>query len=274
MIQTTLKYCIIGYPLEFSLSPIIHHYWYQKYNINSFYTKNRISPNILEEFIYSIKENKDYNGFNITMPFKEKIKQYCKNLSIEASESEAVNTVKIINSELFGYNTDCFAFNHLLNEYSQTYNKVLILGAGGYSKSVINVLLKNPSNVIHVINRNIEKAVLLKKFYNNKLEIIENFSAESYDLIINATPINNINYLKLVEDVRASNKNTLFIDAAYTNNLTPLEKACKDLGRNIINGKTLLIYQAAKAFEIWFDFFPAIDQALFSKINLEINKTH
>ena len=69
------KYAIIGNPISHSLSPMLHNYWFKKYNIDCEYEMMKVDPNNLKDVIEAIKSNK-INGVNVTLPFKQKIIPY------------------------------------------------------------------------------------------------------------------------------------------------------------------------------------------------------
>ena len=67
------KYFVIGNPIDHSLSPLIHNYWFKKYKIDSTYEKKKIETNDLKDFAEEMRNNKNFEGANITVPFKNKI---------------------------------------------------------------------------------------------------------------------------------------------------------------------------------------------------------
>ena len=67
------NYFVIGNPIDHSLSPLIHNYWFKKYKIQSKYEKKKLKENDLKNFITDMKNNKLIDGANVTVPFKKKI---------------------------------------------------------------------------------------------------------------------------------------------------------------------------------------------------------
>ena len=100
------NFCLIGYPLGHSMSPIIHKELFKIKNIDASYNLNEIAPeNLKNEY----KKLKKLDGFNVTIPHKTGIIPMLDGLSQRAQLFGAVNTVKIENGKATGHNTDCFA---------------------------------------------------------------------------------------------------------------------------------------------------------------------
>ena len=154
------KFCIIGKPVSHSLSPILHNYWFKKYNIDAEYNLLEISENEIKDVIDKIK-NKELDGLNITLPYKRKIIPYLSKVINDAKDSKSVNTVYLEGNDVVGENTDVYGFQAgYLKEiiYPKNNNaKALILGAGGVAPSIILALIKSNILDISVTNRTNEK---------------------------------------------------------------------------------------------------------------------
>ena len=137
----TKKFGIIGNPIKHSLSPILHNYWFKKYNIDAEYSIIDIKDGQLAEVIDKIK-NKSLCGINITLPYKQKIVPYVDVLVNDAEKTSSVNTVYSDDENtIIGENTDVFGLQvAYLKELDNVQNKkALVIGAGGVSPSVIPV---------------------------------------------------------------------------------------------------------------------------------------
>ena len=153
------KYFVIGNPINHSLSPKLHNYWIQKNNIDAVYDKKKLNENELKNIIFEVKKEK-INGINVTVPFKKAIIPFLDELSIEANETQSVNTIYLNNGKTIGHNTDAAGFELAL-KYSRynLYNKrIFILGAGGVVSSIIFALNKMKPSKIILSNRTKEKA--------------------------------------------------------------------------------------------------------------------
>ena len=159
------KFGIIGNPIKHSLSPLLHNYWFKKYKIDAHYSILDIKENELSELIKKIKD-KDLDGINITLPYKQKIVPYIDTLVNDAEITSSVNTVYLDNQEtVIGENTDVFGLQAAyLKEVDNTQRKkALVIGAGGVSPSVILSLQKSGVKNVSIANRTKEKCFFLKK---------------------------------------------------------------------------------------------------------------
>jgi len=258
---------IIGNPITHSLSPILHNYWFKKYNIEANYSLLNVTEENLKNVINKIKD-KELSGINVTLPYKQKIIPFIDKLINDAQHTNSVNTI-FLNSDniVIGENTDVFGLQAAyLKEVSNAENKkALVIGAGGVSSSVIFSLEKSRVKNISIINRTYEKSLFLKKKFNF-LNVLEWKSLKQeiskFDIIINATSLG----LKNSKDFEFNFENTkddlIYIDTIYN----PLEtKTLRFLKENKIktfNGLEMFIYQGQKSFYLWNKINPEIDDKL------------
>ena len=254
------KFLVIGNPIEHSLSPLLHNYWIKNNNIDATYEKRRLNENQLEDLILEFKDKK-LNGINITVPFKKAIIPFLDELSIEAQNTQSVNTIYLKNNKVIGHNTDIIGFEKSIKEfkYNPSNREVLILGAGGVVPSIIFALIKMKVTKIKISNRTKEKAEYLRKLFKN-IEIVEWGEVPNFDMIINATSVglkkeDNINL-----DLSSSSGNKFFYDVIYNPKETNFLKTGRKLGNITLNGKFMFIYQAHSAFNIWHGLEPEINE--------------
>ena len=146
---------IIGSPIKHSLSPVLHNYWFKKYSINAEYSIIEATEDDLPKIVNKIK-NGEYSGINVTLPFKQKIISYIDKVINDAELTGSVNTVLEGNDKsVIGENTDVFGLQAAyLKEIDNSLNKkVLIIGAGGVSPSVILSVQKSGVKNISITNR-------------------------------------------------------------------------------------------------------------------------
>ena len=156
---------IIGNPIKHSLSPLLHNYWFEKYNINASYSIIEAEEKDLADVVKKIKD-KSYNGINVTLPYKQKIINHIDKVINDAEITSSVNTLLLDNNNLIiGENTDVFGLQAAyLKKIDNSLNKkALVIGAGGVSPSVILSLQKSGVKNISIINRTEEKCFFLKK---------------------------------------------------------------------------------------------------------------
>ncbi|MCI5050167.1 MAG: hypothetical protein MRY32_07550, partial [Rickettsiales bacterium] len=126
------KACVIGDPIAHSLSPKVHGYWLQHYNIKGNYTAEHVTADQLSGFLKNLKEA-GFAGCNVTIPHKENVFALVDECSDAAKEMKAVNTVVVLeDGRLRGDNTDGYGFianlkSHVAN-LSDYLDDVLILG--------------------------------------------------------------------------------------------------------------------------------------------------
>ena len=231
-----LKGYILGEHLGHTFSPKIH--------------------SLLADYSYGIKEvekenlekiitDKDFDFLNVTIPYKKEIIPYLDSLSPEAQSIGAVNTVKKTkDNKLVGYNTDYFGFEYTLkiSGISVENAKVLVLGSGGASLPVKEVLHKNGASDIITISRSGE---------NNYQNISKHSDA---DVIVNTTPVGMYpsNGDKLI-DIGIFKNLRGVIDIIYNPRKTALLLEAEARGIQTIDGLPMLVAQAKYAAEIFAD---------------------
>ena len=253
------KFLVIGNPIEHSLSPRLHNYWIKKNNLQASYEKRLLEKHEIQKLILDLKKGK-IHGVNVTVPFKKTVIPFLDILSDEAKKTQSVNTIYKKKNKIVGDNTDVEGFKTGLEITKQTItNKtVLILGAGGVVPSIIIALKKMQVAKIYLSNRTELKALEVKKLFPD-IEIIEWGKITNFDLIINATSIG----LKKKDEINIDYKNIIqnkfFYDVIYNPKETFFLKKAKKFGAFTENGKMMFIYQAQKAFLIWHNILPIVD---------------
>ena len=138
-----MKFAVIGDPISHSLSPLMHNKNFESLDLKFTYEAVNVP---IENFkhIREIIEEKHLDGFNITIPHKERIIPYLDEIDAQSSSVGAVNTVLIRDGKWIGYNTDGIGYvtglKQVYNDLENAY--ILILGAGGASKGIANELIK------------------------------------------------------------------------------------------------------------------------------------
>ena len=239
-----MKYCVIGEKLTHSMSPQIHKRYFDYYKQDSTYVITQIPmEDMLGDCSGLLKE---YDGFNVTVPYKEKVLKYLQGTSDEAKEIGAVNTVVNQGGDMYGFNTDPFGFESLLihNDVAIKDKVFVVLGSGGASKSVCYILKKRGAKKVIVVTRK-----------DTSEEGYMTYSAlESFrgDVLVNTTPVGmypNVDNCPVSENVIA-NFDTV-VDIVYNPVYTELLKAAVRLGKKAVGGLYMLVAQAMKSEEIW-----------------------
>lgn len=253
-----LKLGLIGYPVNHSLSPWIHQQFMKKANITGTYKLYEIKENQFSTKIEKIMDK--LQGFNVTLPYKQKIIPYLDRLDESAKLSCAVNTVVKKNEKWIGYNTDGIGYVKSLFKAFPTLNnkdiKVLILGAGGAARGIYYALLLHGITSIDLANRTKEKAKDIIKQSSNTSNVYSLTEIEQnlghYDLIIQTTSVGMKPKEKdCIISIRQLKEHTIVSDIVYQPLMTKFLTLALKEGARIHQGHTMLLYQALYAFEIW-----------------------
>ncbi len=228
---------LIGSPVSQSLSQKIHRQLFIENKMEGYdYILIDSCEKGLEQTIKSLDER--FVGFNVTMPDKKTIINFLDDVSDEAKEIGAVNTVKIYDGKMIGYNTDGKGFLNALRKYKVEFKEknVLIYGTGGAAKAINFVLKSNGANIT-MLHRP------TKEELRDKLKIA--------DIFINASPVG-MDGISTPIDSFLGVKNSLFVaDLIYNPSKTKLLNLALDAGLEFMNGYDMLLEQAKLSFEIF-----------------------
>ena len=253
------KFFVIGNPIEHSLSPKLHNYWIQSNNLKAVYDKIKLDLSELDNLIKDVRENK-IDGINVTVPFKNSVIPFLDKLSNEAEKTQSVNTIYLRDGMVIGHNTDIKGFELAIKHtnYDIFEKKVLILGAGGVSPSIIVALNNMGVKKIFISNRTQSKAENLKKTFS-EIEVVKWGTMPDFDMIINATSLGLKNDESIPLDYSKISTEKFFYDVIYNPSETNFLRSAEKNGNKIENGKKMFIYQAQAAFKIWNSLEPQVD---------------
>lgn len=236
------KYGLIGYPLSHSFSP--------KYFAEKYKKEGIVDAQYKAYPLESIEEVKSLidqgvEGFNVTIPYKEQILPYLDTISDEAQAIGAVNTVKIMEGKLIGYNTDVFGLENSLYTLldGACVDRALILGTGGAAKACQYVLSK----------MGISWDLVSRRAPYLTYDELTSDVLEQYRLIINTTPLGmspNVDECPHIPYQYLDDSYFVF-DLLYNPKKTLFLKRAEDKGASIMNGMSMLYDQADKSWEIW-----------------------
>ena len=270
------KFIVIGNPIKHSLSPLVHNYWFEQNVIKATYDKMLVEEKELADVIENIREEKII-GANVTVPFKQKIIPLLDELSEVAQKTNSVNTVYKKKNRIIGDNTDVLGFQNSLVELipNKTIQSVLLIGAGGVSPSIVQALKNVSANKVIIANRTKEKFEALKNKFGSFVQQIlwedMHHKKLDVDLVVNSTSLG----LEKKEDLNFNfssvNKSTVFYDVIYNPEQTNFLKQAEAQGHQVINGLKMFLYQAQKAFQIWNEISPIIDQQLLQLVKKKLH---
>ncbi len=269
--------CLIGDPVEHSLSPLIHNAGYEALGINYVYVSFQVKD--IKRAIDGIR-GLSIRGASITLPHKTSAIKYIDRIDPLAEEIGAVNTIVNDGGVLTGYNTDGDGALKALEEVTTLGGKkAVLIGSGGAASAIAFGLKKNGVGLV-VLNRSEDKARRLAKQVNaedsgglEKLSLIS-----SADILINATSVGmspEANETIIPKDL-LHNRLTVF-DIVYNPKETRLLIEARERACAIVYGYKMLLYQAAMQFELFTGRqapLPAMESALTQVLGGESHATH
>lgn len=256
-----MKFGLIGEKLSHSLSPEIHKKIFENLKISGDYSLIELKESEILDFFRD--RSMEYRGFNVTIPYKVKLMDFMEEISDEAREIGAINTIFQKNGKFYGYNTDYFGYKRTLEENNIDIKDkdITILGAGGASRAVLKYSFDEGVKNILIVARNIEKAKkeldsLLKNRDNIEFLNFEEFEKrkEKGYLIVNCTPVGMFpNILNSPVSKESLENYENLVDLIYNPKETLFLKYGKELGKKSVNGLFMLVAQAVASQEIWQD---------------------
>lgn len=241
------RFGLLGESLPHSWSPMIHaefgDYEYKLYEKK---------PGELSDFFL----RGDFDGLNVTIPYKTEVIKFCAGLSEIAKKTGSVNTVtRVDDGSFYGDNTDYFGFDYLLKKIKENVadfpvGKTVILGSGGSSLTVQAVLRDTNANA-NAKEKAKEIAVISRNSVENNYNNIEKH--RDAVMIINATPVGmypNVGISPL-KDLGIFKNCEIVIDLIYNPPRTVLLFQAEKLGMFCVNGLDMLVAQAKKSSEIF-----------------------
>lgn len=261
MINTAL----IGSPVDHSLSPKLFSIYAEGQGLDYTHSKFKVSREDLETVIKALPAF-GFAGVNITLPYKTDVMSYLDEISPEAVAIGAVNTIKVDNRKLIGFNTDAYGASKAIEKSAQrplnSGDIAIVFGTGGAARAIIWSLITQ-SVAVTVAYRKPEskRTINLKKDFSGRINFVpyQEIKLETLSkcsLICNATssgmypesdfaPID----LSLLQQMDLSG--VVVFDAIFNPLQTKLQTFAKEKNAILANGIDMMIYQGAVAFEYW-----------------------
>ena len=262
----TAKAAVVGWPIQHSLSPVLHGHWLKEYGIDGSYEKIAIEPGTFPQRIAELRAA-GYRGVNVTVPYKEEA------FALAQKKHQAVVVTGAANllfdtpeGELGANNTDATGlFDSLeteLGRNSLAGKNIVLLGAGGAARGAAFGLQHfGQAAKITILNRNKDRADALvahlsqylpaEKFLTGALEDWPRAASDAW-LIVNTTSAGMKGNSSLEIDLGALPEKAAVCDIVYNPLLTPLLKDAAARGHQIIDGLGMLMHQAAPSFQVFF----------------------
>jgi shikimate dehydrogenase len=271
---------VIGDPIDHSLSPLLHRFFLERFNIAGEYQAKRVPVDELSSAVDFFIQN-NTSGINITTPLKEKIVALTDELTTEAETIGSVNTIKFFNDKIFGHNTDAIGFQQSLlkSGYVLKDKQTIIFGAGGAARAIAVGLIRAQCQKISIINRNFDKAIGLanwvtNRFPNAHVEALRNenqvieAALQKCHLIVNTTIVGmgSLADRSILPSAELLHDNMLVYDLIYRPYRTKLIRQAEQKNISWQNGMDMLIYQGFESLKFWIDRELTLDHTLYVEL--------
>jgi shikimate dehydrogenase len=263
---------VLGDPIAHSFSPRMQNAALRASKIKMAYGAFQIAQDDLQDALESLRKQ-DFVGVNLTIPHKIPALELMDDVDENARSVGAVNTIKIENGKLRGFNTDGKGFARAIREefaVDLRDLRVLVLGAGGAARAIALQCAKENCERLVIANRDLEKARELTEglrhfFAGPKVlgpvarlqaiaweETAFRFQIGNLDLVVNATSLGLHRSDAAPIPARLLAPHLMIYDTIYASGPTAFVSAAIEAGARTGNGLSMLLHQGALAFEIWF----------------------
>jgi shikimate dehydrogenase len=253
---TTKILGVMGYPIEHSMSPVMHNAALRQLGADYVYVPLAVPPDDLAEVLASLRAI-DCRGFNVTIPHKQTVMAHLSEISEVARSIGAVNTVWPTEQGWAGTNTDILGWLSPLRSLPRP-EMVIILGGGGAARAVIAGCAQLGCQDIWVVGRDLGKLAALQTSWPH-LKLQEWSQLDNLlplaDLVVNCTPIGMFPQVDAsplsVKQIELLRVGAIVYDLIYTPRPTKLLQMADAGGCQSIDGVDMLVGQGAAALELW-----------------------
>lgn len=248
---------VIGDPIAQSKSPIIHKYWLDQLGIEGDYVRTRVVAGELSDFIARRRADPDWRGCNVTIPHKQAIMPLLDRIDAGADAIGAVNCVVPEAAALAGHNTDIDGVAAALDSTELDGRKAVVIGAGGGARAVVAYLARRKAEIVVVV-RSPARAEELRSLGPVRILPLEQAEDgfQGATAIVNATSMGMAGAdpmpTSLLEVVRENSAGAVLFDMVTT----PVNTEFLARGERAVDGLTMLVGQARRAFELFFGSTP------------------
>jgi shikimate dehydrogenase len=255
---------IIGWPVEHSLSPVIHNTAFAAMEMDRVYVPFPVPPGQLAAALDGLRAL-GIEGANVTMPHKTEAAELMDDRSEDVGRLRALNTIVVgEDGSLRGHNTDAPGFDRFLRRdagFDPRGRRAILFGAGGAARACALALARAGLGELRVAVRDPDRTDPLRDVLADEdlaLEVIAFDRAEGVetDLVINATPLGAHGETPPVPSL---GPDVVVVDLLYRPAVTPLQTLARSAGAAAFGGLGLLLHQAALSFELWTGREPPID---------------
>lgn len=256
----TARFAVLGQSLPHTWSPYIHNSLFDAAGLDAVYLPVTVPPERLGSVTDVFRSC--FSGFNVTIPYKEKILPFLDDVDEAARVCGAVNTVEIRNGRMIGHITDGLGMLRAIEEKGVEIHQadVLILGGGGAARVAGYAFLSRGGRVTFAVRDTQKGDALAHALAKTQQDGLRRLSvrplagcAEAHDILINCTPVGmypHVDACPVSADVIARCR--AVFDAVYNPRETRLLALARQNGLPTIEGLGMLFYQAVEAQKFWF----------------------
>ena len=263
---------VIGDPIAQSKSPIIHRYWLEQLNLAGDYRRTLVPGAALARFFEERRMDPDWLGCNVTIPHKEQAAVLVDRIDPQSRAIGAVNCIVPDGGALVGYNTDVDGIEAALDSTDIRGKRAAVIGAGGAARAIVAYFAARGAGSVSVLVRNPDRAKPLQSLFpSDHMEFLPldraDVAFENAAVIANASPLGMAGadrMPRVMLDAIANHAHgTTIFDMVTTPEKTEFLRVGEARGGCVVDGLTMLIGQARRAFELFFDVSaPKPDQRL------------
>lgn len=264
---STKLVCLLGHPIDHSLSPFLYNNAFNDMNINYKYMAFNVTEDNLSLIVKALSKM-NVVGCNLTMPLKRAIFNLLDDMSDDTNLIKSANTIVFKNNKIYGDTTDGRGFLKALLDNNFDYNNknFTIIGFGGAGSSIVSALSKTHAKELNIIIRKESKYILetidmINKQSNINISLYTmKYLSECIkrsDILVNTTYVGMKENDPLLVNPKDLRKDLFVADIIYNPLETNLLKEAKKRGCKTMNGLFMLYYQAALSFELFTGKYPS-----------------
>ncbi len=269
---------VMGWPVMHSRSPRIHNYWFAQHGIAGTYLPLAVEPDGLRAGLRALPAL-GFAGVNLTIPHKEAALAIVDEADPLARRIGAVNCVVVRKDQsLLGLNHDGWGYIQSVLEVDPDWRAdrgpIVVMGAGGSSRSVLTALADRGAREIRLVNRSPQRALNVAAEFGAPIRAVpweqRHDALADAALLINTTSQGMVGEEPLDLSLDRLPQHALVSDIIYIPRETPLLAAARGRGNRTLNGLGMLLHQARPAFEAWFGVMPEATAELRAMIEATI----
>ena len=261
---------VMGWPVMHSRSPLLHNYWFEKYQLTGRYVPLAIEPKGLATALRALHPL-GFAGCNLTIPHKQAAIELVDEVDEVAAKIGAISCVVVRpDGSLAGSNNDCYGFIHNIRQEQPAWRAdagpVAVIGAGGGSRAVCYALAQAGVREIRLINRTFARARAMTDEFGAPVKAFSwDERAEALagtTMVVNTTNQGMAGQPALDLRLDRLPLSAVAADLIYIPRETPFLAAARERGNRTVNGLGMLLHQARPAWQAWFGIEPAVTPEL------------